>query len=376
MRGIQLKMDAAKTFVIVSLKYNVGLYKEFKLIGNSVLKDYKVEYLLNKEYEKLPDNSANNCLYVSSTGKVNAIVQYLLFPVLLFRLRKIIKNIKEGYVLYYNFHPSNIIVSLYFSLVCPNIKQVNFIHSTPGFPRNIYSLNRRVALLVHDILQAVMIMICKYVVLPSEYSFETFRKTFQRFKDKSFKAHLLVPGKKSDTINNNKKYFSYIGHINNTTGFDIFINLVKFAIDKNENFEYCIATSTLSVSKYLDKLDPKYLSHIKIINKSYISDSEIEKVLDESICLFKFVKFVEQSGNIPFAYSYGTAVIGSSAEGIRQDIKNGITGYTIDSLDDMPEIINKMRLIQNNIKNISVNCRELYKAEYSQESFGKYYNWL
>jgi|GEM_PF-5670437 len=369
-------MDATKTFIIVSLKYNVGLYKYFKLIGNSVSKEYKVEYLLNKEYQKLSGASDNNCLYLSSTGKLNAIIQYLFFPVFLVKLKKIIDKTKPGYVLYYNFHPSNLLAALYFGLAYPKIKQVNFIHSTPGFPRNIYALNRRAVLLVHDMLQTVMVFICKYVVLPSQYSFETFRKTFPRLKDKALKAHLLVPGRKADTINTNKIYFSYIGHINNTTGFDVFINLVKYAIDRNENFEYCIATSTLAAAKYLNGLDPKYLRHIKVINKSYISDSEIEKVLDESICLFKFVKFVEQSGNIPFAYSFGTAIIGSSAEGIKQDIKAGITGYTIDNINDMPEIINKMHLIKNNIKNISLNCRELYKKEYSQECFAKYYNWL
>ena len=175
--------------------------------------------------------------------------------------------------------------------------------------------------------------------------------------------------------NNARKYFSIVGGAHKATGHDAFIELVNYAGEKGLDFEFALISSS-NVSPFIKSLTEAGKKRLTIINKSSITDSEINEVIRQSWAVFRLDREVAQSGVVPVAYMNETPAIARDIPGLVQHVWHEKTGYIVPFKCSPENLMAGMNYVKNNFDMLSSNARKSYEETWAEWNWEKYYSWL
>ncbi len=166
-----------------------------------------------------------------------------------------------------------------------------------------------------------------------------------------------------------KKYFSFIGHAVKGHNFSGFVNFVKYSYLNKIDFKFQIVTRS-NIKKYLDdEVIAKAIqeNYLKVINKNFISNEEINKAYLDSWCIWCIYNRSSQSGVLPKAFMFGTPVVANNIGSFTEFIQNGCNGIILDKVD-YKTLVSTVNNIKLNISYYSKNARETFEKVFYYKS--------
>lgn len=361
---------------IISLKASPGLIKEFILLGDMLKKrGYLVKYILAEDYGGMEWKRENAFYFTGSSNIKGILIDIFKFYKNKHReLSKRIRKFSPSSILFYNFHPINLMVVSLVRKLNPNIKMSLYLHEPYKLDKSYYGFKKSIYIMLIEFIQGMVVKHMDYVILPSQQAFSLFKMKYSDFKGEGFISPLCIPDcyKKQQE---KRKYFSMVGNANLATGHDAFIELVNYIGKKEFEYEFCLISSS-DISRFLKKLTKEGRKKLKIINKQIIKDSEINKVIQESYAVFRLDKEVTQSGVIPVSYMNATPIIARNIAGLRQHVQHKNNGYLIPNNSTTEDFMDAMSFVKDNFSQLSKNARQSYEDMWSECNFEKYYSWL
>ena len=100
--------------------------------------------------------------------------------------------------------------------------------------------------------------------------------------------------------------------------------------------------------------------------------NEIGNLISSSIAVMTPYKTACQSSTVLTSYMYGTPVISSNIEGLREVIQHRKTGYLVGIEDCAKEWLKGIEFICNNLSMMSKACRKYFVDNFSDANWKKY----
>jgi glycosyltransferase involved in cell wall biosynthesis len=363
-----------KTAYIISLKFAPGLKKEFMVLGENIReKGSNVKYLLSKGYGNLEGN-CDGVEYITEKGGVKGLFFETVKLINSKRFTEIFSSNPPSFACFYNPHPLNPIIARHIKKKFPKALLSLYLHDPYKPDKTPYGFIKGAYFRLVEFIQGLTIKYMDYVISPSEYSSELFKKKYYWFKGENYIAPLLVPDMKIEK-NLERKFFSIVGGAHPATGHYTFVELVNYVAEKGLDYRFALITSS-DISKYLKMLTPKAKGILNVINKRLILDSEINEVVRQSYAVFRLDREVTQSGVVPVCYMNETPVIGRDIPGLVQHVKHGYTGYVVPANCSPEDIVDTMEFVKKNFCELFANARKSYEETWAEWNFEKYYCWL
>jgi glycosyltransferase involved in cell wall biosynthesis len=360
---------------IFSMKYAPGLMKEFSLMKEK-MKAYghDVDLFVADEYSwmDIGGQAENAQLFFTGLSDVVSIILNLaMWPFTNNKgIKSLIKERKYKYVIFYNFHPVNILISLYAKKINNNCKCVTYLHEPHMPDKANYGFKRFVIIYLLEKIQKITLYLQDIVIVPSDLAKLEYNKNFGKKYPKPIISPLMVP--KIPVVEGRRKYFTIIGNDHPAKGFSEIFDLILLTYEKNLNIDYCIITRS-KIEKRIRRLDSKQLKRVRLINKPTISDQEISQMISESYAVFKLDTAITQSGIIPLAYQYNTPVIVRDIPGFTQHVQHKITGYVVPTQFKSNDLVDAILDIKKNTKVYSRGVKEYYEDYWSPDNWYLYY---
>ena len=364
-----------KNFYLFSLKYAPGLYKEFSLLNKLFNKyGFRAVNLISNGYYKQSESDDTSFLILNGIGNKGMLIDLLLFPLILYRVYKNIKKGSEKNIfLFYNPHPINFFVQSLLIFI-PNSEVVTVLHEPYKTvkDRMAYGLKGFVFFSIVNFFQYLSLLLSDKVVVMSPYGRNVFLKYFYKYKDKLIDANLLMENNQMDiTPLEKRKYFSYVGTVNKGKGIDDFIKVVNYVLKTGiKDVKFLIITPS-NIKKYLLMLHTGYEEVLSVINKSDISDSEIDYVIKHSKGVLILHQTASQSGVLPLCCKFGTPVIARNITAFSQfiDRKGILIGEHFNPL----ELTESCRIAEKNFSQLSKESLFIFENNFSEDNFDKFY---
>jgi len=373
-----------KTAYICSLKYSIGLTKEFFLMGSELQKSgWSVKYLLAQEYfcllKEFPSIEKNQIHFITDSKNLKTLlIETIFFLKFITKLKNILCFQKADFVCVYNPHPFNSTILKYSKKINSNVINSIYFHEPYKENKLRYGLLGGFFELVGEKISKFCLKYVTDLIFPSPYSKELYLKKYNK-KYPSIKFHiapLLLPTIENKSCNTQPTYLSLVGTINKDRSADEFFSFISYCSEHNlTEYSFCIITKS-NISKYLSPLSENEKSLLTVINKDKISDCEIEQVLTNSIATFLSHKSITQSGNVPVAFRSGTPIIARNLLGFSQHIFHKLNGYLVNEIITNEELLEAITYINANHEKLSNNAKESFESIFSEHNFSKYYSWL
>jgi glycosyltransferase involved in cell wall biosynthesis len=370
-----------KNSYIFSLKYAAGLYKEFMLLNKLFNENgYISQVLISKGYKdhsaKLNSKEFYVCNGINNKGMILDLLQ---FPKIILNIFKAIKRSgknEEKLFLFYNPHPINSIIQFFLYFI-PNSKIVTVLHEPFKTieDRLEYGLKGFIYFSIVNFFQYLSIRLSNKLIVMSPFGRNIFMKQFPNYKDKLIESSLLIEDDGLLNNNNgNRKYFSFIGSVNKGKGIDDFISSINYLLESEIiKYNFLIITAS-NIDKYIIKFNKNYREILTIINKNNITDDEINHIIKSSKAVFILHQTASQSGVLPLCCKYSTPVIARDIEAFRQYYNNN--GVLLSEKFKSKELIEACDKIENNFRKNSSNSLEVFKNNFSENNFSKFYKEL
>lgn len=362
------------TFYIISLKFAPGLKKEFFVLGENIRKKgASVGYLLSGNYRKLGKDK-DGITYIPMSDGIRGMVldTFKFFNCYPF-IHTISSSKSPSFILFYNPHLLNPRLAYLIKKQFANATLALYLHDPYKPDKSPYGLARSAYFTAAEFIQGLTLKYMDYVISPSGYSSKLFKERYPRFTGENFIAPLLLPDQKIP--NTQRRYFSIVGSAHQATGHDTFIEIVNYVAEKKLSYEFALISSS-NIDMFLRRLSGEARKILKVINKRIITDLEINEIIGESYAVFRLDQEVTQSGVIPVSFMNETPIIARDIPGLRQDVSHKENGYLIPLGSTPEDIIEAMKFIRFNFKELSLNARKSYERTWAEWNWDKYYSWL
>ena len=363
---------------ICSLKHHQGLYKEIILLAKEFSKFGQTYTIISKGYKNSFNNSTTkNFFLTNGIGIKGMLIDIVNFPfdfIKLFRLTK--SNSKKNFFIFYNPHPLNWIYSIFINLLIKNSQVCTVLHEPykSTEERFKYGLPLFIYYSIVQLLQKLSIKQSHVIISMSPNGSDLFEKKFSNFKGKHIKSNLLFEKFNLNSIENKRRFFSFVGTVNKAKGIYEFIDLVNYSLTKDDNIEFCLITSS-NIEKYNHLFKPGYERKLRIINKSKITDLEIFNVIKESFAIFSIHNVASQSGVLPISYGLNTPTIMRNIPAFTQySISKDLVLPINFKAKEIYEICRKISSNKNNFVRYEKKCNQVFNKFFSKENFKKYYS--
>ena len=345
-----------KNLTIISLKYSPGLLKEIIALSKAAKIDqYNVSLLINSKYGWLLDEA--------NFDEINAIQFNSVYELL-----GILKNLttdKERKIVFYNFHPANILIRLFRK----SSNSFVYVHEPWMEDKYKYGFKRMAMVTVLEKLQKFYaIYTSEQIVVPSIHAKEKAIKYKLKHKKSNIEVcPLMLDITKQDQKPKNS--FLFIGRLHGAKAFDPVLNTLKHDPD----FKLSVLT-TSAIPKSVFKEYEKEIraKRLNIISKANLSEEEIQTAISSSLAVFKLDTLMTQSGVVALSFALSTPVIARNILGFSQDVDHMKNGFLIDN-DAHQSLIEAIQWTFKNSLQASQTARKTYEDKFSPHSWKE--NW-
>lgn len=198
-----------------------------------------------------------------------------------------------------------------------------------------------------------------HVLLPSEYALRVYRSTDAQYNGRASYMPLLYDDELGDelaAVIQQKRYFSYIGSPCHAHGFDRFLKVVRYALERNLDIQFLIASRHSLPSLFLHDRFLRNSDRITIQCGRLLSSEEINRCYAQSICVWNVYRRSTQSGVLPKALMFGAPVLCSQVGSFSEFVSSGRNGQVVPA-DDPECIIEAYQRFQQNVMTYATQCR-------------------
>lgn len=284
--------------LIVSLRYNPGhfshlvaTYKLFEEIG------YTPYLYVNRRFEKMDEK----CEYKKYTSGSDLYKKLGTIDVAVFWFPSI-KNIVE--IIRFRVKYKSKVIYIFHE---PFDSIKNYFNS--GF-----GVKKIIKICLINIVNIPTIFFSNSIVLPSNTAYNLYLKKYNYINKNASVIPLIFDdeAKSIALAEDSKKYISYIGTVAADHAFDCFLNFIELAINEDwyPSMTFVIATASKLSLETKKRLDPFVNSGKLIITEGTpMSISQINLYYRKSLVIWNAYHRSIQSGVLPKAFMFGTAVI-------------------------------------------------------------------
>ena len=308
------KATATKDSVaLISLRFRpafvshlVAFAKAFQELG------FEVEFIVDLAYERFPDLKVIAPITPYSSVAVANGYTYALFANVSLRNQRLARQLKHGgtrilYLYHEPRHPS----------------------STFAFFRDAGFYSGIVGSLAH-VVSVSMLKLADRVILPSKHAAAVYRQRDVRHNSAAFCVPLLFDDEARAVSTGkavSRKYFSYVGAICHSHGFDHFLGFMRESFIKRWNIEFLIASHhSLPPSVLRDPVIAANLDKIKVRCGRPLQNEEINRYYAESFGIWNVYRTSMQSGVLPKAFMFGTPVVASETGSFTEFVRDRVNG--------------------------------------------------
>lgn len=161
-----------------------------------------------------------------------------------------------------------------------------------------------------------------------------------------------------------RRYFSLIGGYADSHASDEFLNFVKESKDRND-IKFRIATRTEISEKLKDPVVEEMMESGRLIVQQGrpLTEDEMNTAYRTATATWNAYKRSTQSGVLAHSFMQGSPVIATHVGSFDEYIIDGKTGTFISNYS-YNEIYEAYQRIEQNIENISLNCRKIFQHRF------------
>jgi glycosyltransferase involved in cell wall biosynthesis len=356
--------------VIGSLKFSPIFKSHCLALGRQCeKKGFEVIYIFSKHYRWLlpKDVISKTVFFDTSIGLSNLVYDYVHI-----NNNERIKNLfamNELLCIYmFNYHPLNHKIAHMSKKL--HIKYIQHIHETSVDPTNYKFGSGHLVRFFYEKLINKLIENTDMIIVSSKKVYDSFNEINSNFSGVVKCVPLIYLDSNIPTEFNDykytRKYITFVGPPIPTKNVELFYKLVRYSIKNNLNINY------LLITRKKTKIAEDLLSKLEVYYKNNITDEEIEELIQKSIATIAPYTNISQSSNVLTSYKLGTPVIASNIPGLRQFVFPKKTGCLIDLNSPIENWMNSLSYVSNNIDDLSKNCTEYYKKNFSESTWDKY----
>lgn len=351
---------------IVSLQYSPVFKSHCYALGKQLKKDgYKLKYLLSSEYKwMLKPDEYGNILFLGRSKDLKTIFTDSIKISNIRILKKSIKKDQPQYVYFHNIHP---FFNGYITKQVKNYggKVIQHIHEPYVEDKSVYGGIQQYWLYLFEYLQGKLLKNTDKVIISSQESLRLFKIRYPDYDGEIIQIPLfyedLAAYEKFDL--SGRHYINFMGPPIPAKGPETFLNIVKHA--KNQDF---LLISRLKVRDQ----DYYRFDNLEIFYQEKISDELIGKFMKESLMTITPYKTARQSSVASTAYMYGTPVLGTYINGLKEFVNHQKTGYLVGVDSEIDGWLEGICYIIDNWDRLSLNCRSVFEKVYSENNWSRY----
>ncbi len=201
------------------------------------------------------------------------------------------------------------------------------------------------------------------VILPSRYALGEYQKSDAQYNGNAIYLPLIYDDEERATnprMLEQKRYFSYIGSLCWSHGFDQYLAFVRYSLRRKLNISFLIASRNPIPSRFMnDKLFSRNSDKIEIFCGKPMGNHEMNRYYAESICVWNLYRRSTQSGVLPKAFMFGTPVIAGKIGSFPEFIQDGVNGRFADARDH-ERIWTAFEDIRSNLSMYAANSRKTF----------------
>jgi len=219
-------------------------------------------------------------------------------------------------------------------------------------------------LLAAHYLSVKMLKTADGVILPSQRCVTAYERADVQYNQRYFEIPLLFDDEAGQLLNEERIYFSYIGNITKAHGFAEFIQFVRFALKRNLDIRFLIA-SRFPLPDYLarDEMIANSPDRVVVRCGRPLTNSEINLCYAQSVCVWNVYLRSTQSGVLAKATMFGTPVLASEAGSFPEFVTDHQEGRLLGSAD--PEtVLQAYEEIRNDLARFSANSRRRFLSTF------------
>ena len=358
------------TVCVVSLRCAAGLQKEIdSLCAGFARNGWRTQQVLSEGYRayRKADTEID---FVRISGGYIGMLKDALCEARSHRLRARLMALAPDLVIFYNQSPLNLQV-LKLRRILPRCRFAVFLHDPWKPEKWRYGLRYALTYSAVEMLQRITVQQLDWVVTLSDYGTSLFRTHYPRFGGKHLQARILLPAK-DESGSGGRIVHSIIGRINASTGHGHFCTLATAvkALRPDLQFEIITSSAAATASEFKRRAQE---AGVKLSYRPVLIEDDIEAAIARSRCVFRLDDELTQSGVIPLCYRSGTPVITNDVPGLRQHVNPGRTGYVLDAVRSVPDIIRCLEHFQRDESVFAKECRSEFWREWEAKNFERYY---
>jgi glycosyltransferase involved in cell wall biosynthesis len=365
-----------KVAYFCSLKYSPGLLKEIEQLALRLVEDgWHSRLLLAESYRNFEVHRSLEVRYVTASHSAPSILwDCLRFPYrLLKELNSIFEEMPPDFLCIYNPHPLNGYVASVAQQINPSGVRAVYLHEPFVPDKSSYGLVRAQCIRLVELQQAHMLRRLNCVLLPSEHSLSLYQSHYAANKP----AH-ITPILLDDRCHGapNREYYSFVGTVNASRSLDEFVQLINRAASLGDlALKFRIVTRS-PIESFIRRIAPAALPNVEIVNRPLITDAEIGETLALSKATFLSHKQAAQSGNVPFAFMYGTPIICRDIPGLTQHVHHLANGYVLPLRFTVQQFYQAIQYMEEHWEALGRQARVDYEEIFDIRNWERYYGWL
>ena len=329
---------------LVSLRFKPGFVSHLSAFAKACHElGFESEFVVDLRYKRFPDLAAVAPVSVYTGTWQRGCFTHALFTNVSLQNRRLALQLKAwGVRILYLYHE-------------PWKRSLDFLKGE-GFKGWIS------ATLAHHASKA-MLKISDAVILGSRYGAEVYGERDVRYNRNAFHLPLMFDDEVLPTEREElgrRQYFSYIGAICRSHGFDQYLAFVRESLRRKPNLRFLIA-SRLPLPPYVlkDPIIRRNLNRVEILCGRPLQTEEINECYRESFCVWNLYWRSTQSGVLPKAFMFGTPVLASRLGSFCEYVKDRCNGR-FGNPEDTQGIEAALDDIRENIARYTVNCRKTF----------------
>lgn len=209
------------------------------------------------------------------------------------------------------------------------------------------------------------------ILVASEYAQALYRAHYSRYNHNVFLLPLLFEDESNyecgvDDVAQ-RQYFSFLGNAVESHGFSDFVDFVKYTVHNGCPTRFAIGTQSnlsalLSQDKELSEL--VRTGTVRIEHGRPLSNQEMNRLAQESFCVWNVYRLITQSGALARAFMNGTPVVAAPIGGMIEFLKPGVNGEFVGMARDFESIREALHKIRTNLPQYVIGSRETFRTTF------------
>lgn len=206
-----------------------------------------------------------------------------------------------------------------------------------------------------------MLKLADRVIVPSKYALDMYRRSDIRYNSNVHCVPLLFDDEAPVPAMRERRYFSFIGSIEKSHGFDQYVGFMRYAFRNGLDIRFMIASKCALLDRtFKEKLFQDNMDRIAVLTGRPLLNQEINECYAESICVWNLYRRSTQSGVLPNAFMCGAPVIASRTGAFPEFVEDGMTGKFTEGWNH-EGIAAAFNEIHRRNSHYSANCRERFR---------------